>query len=59
MKILVKQHLKERGIEQVKYYVRVEEIVQKIVPKAKELVMKEHLQYMQAEIDEIGLSKCK
>ena len=26
--------------------VRVEEIVQKIVPKAKELVMKEHLDYL-------------
>lgn len=58
MKILAKQHLKERGIEQSKN-VRVEEIVQEIFPKAKELVMKEHLQYMQAEIDEIGLSKCR
>ena len=58
MKILVKQHLKERGIEQLKY-VGVEEIVQKIVPKAKELVMKEHLQYMQAEIEGIRKSNCK
>ena len=58
MKILVKQHLKERGIEQLKN-VRVEEIVQKIVPKAKELVMKEHLQSIQAKIEEIRKSNCK
>ena len=58
MKILVKQHLKERGIEQMKN-VRVEEIVQKIVPKAKELFMKEHLQSIQAKIEEIRKSNCK
>ena len=54
----MKQHLKERGIEQMKN-VRVEEIVQKIVPKTKELVMKEHLDYLQVEIEEIRKSKCK
>ena len=58
MKFLVKQHLKERGIEQLKNF-RVEEIVQKIVPKAKELVMKEHLDCLQVEIEEIRKSNCK
>ena len=58
MKILVKQHLKERGIEQLKN-VRVDEIVQEIVPKAKELVMKEHLDCLQVEIEEIRKSNCK
>ena len=50
MKILVKQHLKERGIEQLKN-VRVEEIVREIIPKAKELFLKEHLDYLQVEIE--------
>ena len=54
----MRQHLKERGIEQSKN-VRVEEIVQKIVPKAKELVLKEHLDYLQVEIEEIRQSKSK
>ena len=58
MKLLVKQHLKDRGIEQLKN-VRVEEIVQKIVPKTKELVMKEHLDCLQVEIEEIRQSKSK
>ena len=58
MIILVKQHLKERGIEQLKNF-RVGEIVQEIFPKAKELVMKEHLDCLQVEIEEIRQSKSK
>ena len=51
VKILVKQQLKEEGIEQLKC-VKVEEIVRKILPKAKQLVLKEHLDCLQANAQE-------